>query len=96
MALRNYVENVVLQEYRNYVANHPEFCRCSRCRDDLLALTLNRLPGHYVTSEEGSIRADAEVQVNRQLRVDVVKAMYEAASIVQAHPHHGPDQRGTG
>ncbi|WP_243449981.1 late competence development ComFB family protein [Neobacillus terrae] len=33
--------------------DYQTFCPCSKCRNDIIALTLNTLPSHYVTTEHG-------------------------------------------
>ncbi|MDP4172018.1 MAG: late competence development ComFB family protein [Bacillota bacterium] len=33
--------------------DYQTFCQCGKCRNDIMALSLNTLPSHYVTTEEG-------------------------------------------
>lgn len=33
--------------------DYQTFCQCKKCRNDIMALSLNTLPSHYVTTEQG-------------------------------------------
>lgn len=89
MPLKNYTEVVASEELERLLEADPEFCRCDRCRNDVLAIALNSLRGRYVASEEGDIRAAVATQADRQLRADVIRALLSAKETVREHPHHG-------
>lgn len=87
MELKNYMEDIVRQVFREYLQKDPSFCRCPRCERDVVVLTLNQLRGKYVGSQEGEIRA-AVAASERQSKADAMLAMLEATKKVKAHPHH--------
>ncbi len=89
MPLKNYMEDVVQQEFERLLESDPGFCRCERCRVDVAALSLNNLRGRYVATDEGSIRATIATQADRQLRADAIRALLSAMQAVREHPHHG-------
>ena len=59
-------------------------CRCDRCRKDIIALALNKLPPKYMVLAEGEPQPDVTPQLNAQ----VVTAMIQAVIKVRAHPRH--------
>jgi len=85
--LKNYMEVLVLHQLDEFLAQHPNICGCERCRFDIVALTLNRLPPKYVLSEKGEvfIRVAATTIQNRS---DVLAALTQAAIKVSANPNH--------
>ncbi|RLQ96233.1 late competence development ComFB family protein [Falsibacillus albus] len=34
-------------------SEYQTFCKCDKCKNDIIALSLNTLPSHYVTTNEG-------------------------------------------
>ncbi|OAT81364.1 late competence development ComFB family protein [Desulfotomaculum copahuensis] len=89
--VHNYTEEAVrralpdvLQEYR---LAHPDTCDCQRCREDILALSLNQLPPHYVASNEGTIFTKVSFdQIGG--KAQVIAAITNAIKTVSAHPRH--------
>lgn len=51
----NVMEEVVATLVNVYMMSpdYQTFCHCQKCRNDIIALSLNNLPTHYVTSDEG-------------------------------------------
>ncbi|HOO32316.1 MAG TPA: late competence development ComFB family protein [Thermotogota bacterium] len=62
-------------------------CKCERCRYDIKALALNRLPPKYVVTQKGEIYAKLDIFRN-QMRVDVLKSVIEAIEMVKKNPSH--------
>ncbi len=62
-------------------------CCCERCRADVMALALNRLPPKYTVSIDGDVysRYDA---LKAQFKVDVTSAVLHAILLVKDHPYH--------
>ena len=63
-------------------------CACERCRLDMAAMALNKLPAKYVVTEQGEAICKVEATIP-QNRVDILAAVAEAAKIVQSLPRHG-------
>lgn len=87
MRLKNFMEDVVMLAYKDYIKKDPAFCCCERCQRDVIVIALNSLQAKYVGSEEGEIRA-AVAQSDRQIKTDATLALMEAAKLVKERPHH--------
>ncbi|HHZ20885.1 MAG TPA: late competence development ComFB family protein [Firmicutes bacterium] len=87
MFLKNYMEDVVNSVYEDYLKSNPEFCKCERCRQDMLALALSHLRGKYAVGLEGEIFAKMSRE-DRQVRADALLAINEAAKTVSNYPKH--------
>lgn len=64
-----------------------DMCTCSKCACDVLALALNSLPAHYVTSDAGK----QYIQLNaykKQFETDIEIALMKACLTVKAAPNH--------
>lgn len=59
-------------------------CTCDRCRNDVLALALNKLPPLYVIEADPDIRDLHE----RERAAQVATALVQAILTVKAHPSH--------
>lgn len=62
-------------------------CACARCTEDILALALNHLRPHYVSTEAGFAYVKAQY-FNPQLQSDILRELAVAVQIVEAHPRH--------
>lgn len=84
------VFNVVEIIARENVADmmvRMDMCTCSKCACDVLALALNSLPSHYVTSAAGK----QYIQLNtykKQFETDVEIALMKACLTVKESPNH--------
>lgn len=67
--------------------DYQTFCQCSKCRNDIISLSLNTLPSHYVTSEEG--RKMIFEQLNTlENRKWINKRIIQAIHTVGKYPKH--------
>lgn len=55
MKLKNYMENAVSDALQHVLATMPQICQCERCRLDIMALALNRLPPKYTITHSGEV-----------------------------------------
>lgn len=62
-------------------------CTCEKCRADMMALALNKLPAKYVVTEKGKAISKVEVTIP-QNRVDLIAAVTAASKIVAEKPRH--------
>lgn len=85
--LKNYMEDVVVAVYDDYLHRHPEICQCEQCRLDVIALALTRLRGMYAASPEGEILTRV-ARDDRQIRADALIAVMEALRVVSGKPRH--------
>ncbi|MCL6589206.1 MAG: late competence development ComFB family protein [Firmicutes bacterium] len=89
MALKNYMEDVVVEVYEEFVLSTPDFgyCKCERCRSDVIALALTNLRGRYAVSSEGEVWAKLS-RDDRQVRADALVAVMGAIAKVSKRPNH--------
>ncbi|HML37707.1 MAG TPA: late competence development ComFB family protein [Bacillota bacterium] len=82
------VVEIIAEEKLPGIMNQMDMCTCEECACDVLALTLNSLPTHYVTSDAGK----QYIQLNsykKQFETDVEVALMKACFTVKASPNHG-------
>ncbi|SDX31522.1 late competence development ComFB family protein [Paenibacillus sp. CF384] len=75
----------VLEEH--YVKTGILKCGCDRCKLDILLLTLNHLPTHYTSSQQGEAYIKA-YYLNPQQQSDVLREITEAVKVIELKPHH--------
>lgn len=67
--------------------DYQTFCNCQKCRNDIIAISLNTLPSHYVTTEDG--RKVVFEQLNTQEnRAWINKRIISAIHLVGKYPKH--------
>lgn len=59
-------------------------CTCDRCRRDILAMTLNKLPPLYVLEDDLNLRDQKE----KERSADVAAALVKSVLAVKANPNH--------
>ncbi|WP_233522649.1 late competence development ComFB family protein [Peribacillus glennii] len=66
---------------------YQTFCKCAKCRRDIIALSLNKLPSHYVTTDEGRNRIYEQLNTpeNRQW---INKRIISAIHVIGKYPQH--------
>ncbi|OGX51388.1 MAG: hypothetical protein A3G37_00910 [Omnitrophica WOR_2 bacterium RIFCSPLOWO2_12_FULL_46_30] len=83
----NYMEYIVANELEKLLASTEDTCKCQKCKLDITAWTLNRLPPKYIVSEKGRIYTRLGEQ-NTQFRVDVTRELTKAILYVNKNPRH--------
>jgi competence protein ComFB len=63
------------------------FCKCDRCRTDILAYSLNNLPHHYVTTDEGRKNVFDQLNTDNN-RKWINKRIVSAIYLVGKYPKH--------
>ncbi len=81
--LVNAMESIVLEKLDSVLARF-KCCKCDRCKKDIVAMALNKLPGRYMVLMEGQPTPDPDPQTNAQ----VLTAMIQSVLAVRAHPRH--------
>lgn len=81
--LVNAMESIVLEKLESALARF-QCCKCDRCKKDIVAMALNKLPPKYMVLPEGQPTPDIDPQTNAQ----VVAAVIQAILGVRAHPKH--------
>lgn len=62
-------------------------CKCEKCRNDIIALTLNQLSPKYVVTREGELYARLTELSNEEER-EILIAIAKSAQMVKDHPKH--------
>ena len=87
---RNIMEDLA-EDTLDSMVGQMDFCNCSQCRADIIALALNHLPPQYaVTSPGASISKLINLQAQHQ--ADIQKELLKAILIVSKHPRHEEKQ----
>ena len=84
--LANVLEEVIRLEAPKIITGYG-MCCCERCVNDVLAITLNRMPSMYVVSKKGSLFAKV-ASCGLQYRTDIYTKITEACAIVSKSPNH--------
>ncbi|WP_442595805.1 late competence development ComFB family protein [Neobacillus sp. D3-1R] len=66
---------------------YQTFCQCQKCLNDIVALSLNTLPSHYVTTDEGRKRVFEQLNTNEN-RKWINKRIISAIHLVGKYPQH--------
>lgn len=79
----NAMETAVLDKL-DTVLSRCQCCRCDRCKKDIVALSLNKLPPKYMVLAEGQPAPDVDPQTN----ASIITAMIQAVIKVRNSPRH--------
>lgn len=79
----NAMESAVLAKLDTVLAR-CQCCRCDRCKKDIVALALNKLPPKYMVLSEGQSAPDIDPQTNAR----IITAMIQAVIKVRQFPRH--------
>jgi competence protein ComFB len=87
MKLYNYMEDVVKDTLEDLLSQKEDICKCQKCKFDMMAWALNRLPPKYIVSDKGRIFTKLQ-GVEVQFRADVVRELTKAISHISKSPQH--------
>lgn len=87
MGIHNYMEDVVKDMLEELILKRENICKCEKCKFDMIAWALNRLPAKYVVSDKGRIFTKLQ-EVEIQFRADVVRELTKAISHISKNPQH--------
>ncbi|ODA41296.1 late competence development ComFB family protein [Desulfosporosinus sp. BG] len=88
--LNNHTKIVVYQSLQDYLQNNKISCSCERCKADIMAFALNRLPPRYYVSSRGEIMTQWESHALPD-QARVMAEVVRAAQHVIASPSHSLD-----
>lgn len=78
---------VFVEQATNKLFLEYEGCKCTKCKNDIMALALNKLPPKYVVTEKGMVFAQLHA-LDPQIRADIMTAVTEASKRVNANKQH--------
>jgi len=85
--LKNFSEVLVERALEEYLSKVSVPCTCERCRADIIAFALNRLPPRYYVSLKGEVMTYFESQMAPD-QARVLSEVVSAAQIVASYPSH--------
>lgn len=85
----NIMEELILLEYESLV-ERIGVCNCKRCRNDIIAIALNKLPPKYVVTKRGYLISKLATY-RTQYHTDVVSTITGACLRVKKYPNHNED-----
>lgn len=89
MGVINVMEKVVKDVLVQYKDELHLTCKCERCMDDVLAITLNKLPPRYIVNEEHGPYIRALHEADKHGSMQILMAVARAATIVAKSPRCG-------
>jgi len=87
MEYHNYMEDVVFDLLQKLLSEREDICKCDRCKLDMVALVLNKVPPKYVVTQKGSVYTRLK-ELELQSRVDTLREFTKAIEIVKNKPNH--------
>jgi competence protein ComFB len=87
MVMKNFMEEVVVDELEGVLNVIEGACKCELCREDMVAWTLNRIDPLYVVRSMGRIYSKLE-QVKYQQQATITALLTKAAQVVKDNPRH--------
>lgn len=88
METKNYMEIVVENELENVLKTYPDACKCRKCRNDIMAIALNRLPPKYYNTNSGYMFLYNDINCDNDYTNMALKEIKNAINIVMANPKH--------
>jgi len=85
--LKNVMEELIEKKVDELINKDNEACDCERCRFDVLAIVLNRLPAKYIVSMQGEAYTKLEF-LRLQYKVDIITEIIQAIELVKKQPNH--------
>lgn len=82
----NLFEEFVETELNILLSRYLDLCRCSQCRADIVALSLQQLPAYYVTGTRGTLTAKSVVWT--RYMQEVMDAVTKSIHIVYKRPRN--------
>jgi competence protein ComFB len=83
--IRNLAEEHVYAAYDALRRHYPDFCGCEVCRGDVMVFALNRVAPRYVSSLEGSVVTEVNLE-KEQSRAPIDVAVMEGFRKVSLAP----------
>ena len=84
---RNIIEEIAKDFLNNALELRYDICTCSRCKSDMLAHVLSRIPAQYATTETGILYTIIE-QTRIEKKVEIARAILGAIEAIGKNPHH--------
>lgn len=83
---KNILEDLIVYKLDELI-DTTGVCKCDRCRNDIIAISLNKLPSRYVSSSGGDIMARMQ-SMDDQMQANITASILKAIEVVKSKPHH--------
>lgn len=84
--LKNITELLAEQKLES-VWQKQDCCKCEKCKEDILAHALTRLPPHYISSASGELYARTKM-LSAQYETAILCELVTAMEVVSKKPNH--------
>ncbi|MCH5185324.1 MAG: late competence development ComFB family protein [Oscillospiraceae bacterium] len=84
--IKNLMETVVESKIKELIPM-VDCCKCEKCRMDITAYVLNKLPAKYVSTEKGALFAELDM-LDNQHEADVMTHVLKGIELIAQNPHH--------
>jgi len=85
--LHNYMEDLADDALDKIYGSREEYCRCDKCRLDVLSRVLNRMPPKYVVTQKGGAFVKLQC-LEAQFKADITREAVKALDLVALAPRH--------
>jgi len=89
--MKNALEELVSEVYRQLKTRHPQFCACERCHDDVIAQALNKARPRYIGGSKIGAAVTRVSLDGDQAKAEIAVLVFDAMRRVHANPRHGPE-----
>ncbi len=88
--LHNVMEDCVELKLNSVLPQMGQYCSCDKCRRDMEAYALNRLPAKYVLSDKGVVYQKFD-SLSVQSDAEITTAVIKAIETIGKNPNHAED-----
>ncbi len=85
--LKNIMADIVSDLLNHHLLLRYDVCTCDKCKTDMMAYALSRIPAKYVTTDTGAIQTVIE-QAKVENEYLIIKKIMEAIGVVGKNPRH--------
>lgn len=85
--IKNYMEVIVDNLLINILVDYNDICKCTKCIDDIKAITLNNVKPFYVATESGLTYAKIN-ELYPQFNATIISELVKSIDIVSNSPRH--------
>jgi competence protein ComFB len=87
MEIKNYLEEIVVRIADSLIKKDKDFCKCERCRTDVITYTLNNLRPKYASNVTGQALTAVDIE-SEQIQAEVTVKVLDAMKKVKKNPRH--------
>ena len=81
------MEDIVEEVLEHTLLRRKDACKCRKCKLDIMALALNRLPPKYVVTQKGRVYTKLQ-GTDLQFKADVIREIVRAIGQIKNNPQH--------